>query len=74
MTAPRRSRVPPGVRDTLRYSGIGITMAACVAAFTILGHWVDGFTQWRIPAFALVGSLFGIAGGLLYLFRATRKP
>ncbi len=49
-------------------------MAGCVAAFTLLGHWVDGFTGWRIPAFTLVGALVGIAGAMLYLFRTTRKP
>ena len=72
MSAPRRPLIPAGARDYMRYSGIGLTMAGCVAAFTLLGHWVDGFTGWRIPAFTLVGALVGIAGAML--FRTTRKP
>lgn len=71
---PRRSLLPSGAKDYMRYSGIGLTMAGCVAAFTLLGRWLDGLVRWKVPVFTLVGALVGVAGAMLYLFRATRKP
>jgi hypothetical protein len=71
---PRRSLIPSGTKDYMRYSGIGLTMAACVAVFTFLGRWLDDLVQWKVPVFTLVGALVGVVGAMLYLFRATRKP
>ena len=71
---PRRSLVPSGTKDYMRYSGIGLTMAACVAVFTFLGRWLDGLVQRKVPVLTLVGALVGVVGAMLYLFRATRKP
>lgn len=71
---PRRSLIPSGTKDYMRYSGIGLTMAACVAVFTFLGRWLDGLVQWKVPVLTLVGALVGVVGAMLYLFRATRKP
>ena len=69
----RPTRVPPAVREYLRYSGIGLTMAVYVVAFTLLGRWVDGLLAWRVPVCTIVGVLLGLAGAMIHLFRATRK-
>lgn len=76
MTAPkpRRSLIPEGTKDYMRYSGIGLTMAGCVAVCTLLGRWLDGSTGWRVPVCTIAGALIGVAGAMLYLFRTTRKP
>lgn len=74
MNGPRRPLIPPGARDYMRYSGIGLTMAGLVAAFTFLGHWIDGLTGWRFPLFTLLGAITGVSGAMHHLFRATRKP
>lgn len=58
----------------MKYSGIGLTMAGCVTIFTLLGRWLDGSVLWKVPVFTIAGALFGLAGAMLYLFRATRKP
>ncbi|MGV3636092.1 MAG: AtpZ/AtpI family protein [Flavobacteriales bacterium] len=71
---PKRFLLPAGTRDYMRYSGIGLTMAGCVAVFTLLGRWLDGLVSWKVPVLTLVGALLGVAGAMLYLFRATRKP
>ncbi|HRF79419.1 MAG TPA: AtpZ/AtpI family protein [Flavobacteriales bacterium] len=68
------SRIPAGAKDYLRLSGIGLTMALYVAAFTLLGHWLDGFTGWKVPVLTILGALGGVAGAMLHLFKATRKP
>lgn len=69
----RPTRVPPAVREYLRYSGIGLTMAVYVVAFTLLGRWVDGLLGWRVPVCTIVGVLLGLAGAMMHLFKATRK-
>ncbi len=69
----RPSRVPPAAREYLRYSGMGLTMALYVVAFTLLGHWLDGQLGWRVPACTIIGVLMGLAGAMMHLFRATRK-
>lgn len=68
----RPGRVPPGARDYLRFTGIGLTMAGTVGAFTWLGHWLDGHTGWRFPALTIAGALIGLTGAMWHLFRATR--
>lgn len=66
------TKVPKGAREYLRYTGLGLTMAGTVGAFTWLGHWLDGFTGWRVPVLTIAGALFGVAGAMVYLFRATK--
>ncbi|MBK8225837.1 MAG: AtpZ/AtpI family protein [Flavobacteriales bacterium] len=60
-----------GYDDYLRYTGLGFTMLGVVLAFTAIGWWLDKQLHWVFPACTLVGSLLGIAGSMVYLFRET---
>lgn len=73
--SPPRNRKPlhDAYGDYLRYMGLGLTMAAIVLVFTLLGWWLDGRTGWRFPAFTIGGALFGITGALLHLFKETGR-
>jgi F0F1-type ATP synthase assembly protein I len=60
----------------LRFSGIGFELAGVLAAFTLIGYWIDrryGTAPWGIVG----GVVFGLAGGLYNLIRqsleATRE-
>ncbi len=57
----------------LRYTGLGLTMAGVIIAFTFLGHWLDGLLHWRIPVLTIVLSMVGVAGAMLYLFKTTSR-
>ncbi|MEZ4757867.1 MAG: AtpZ/AtpI family protein [Flavobacteriales bacterium] len=70
---PPRRPLRDAYGDYLRFMGLGLTMAAIVVAFTLLGRWLDGFTGWRSPAFTIGGALFGITGAMLHLFKETGK-
>lgn len=62
-----------GYDNYLRYTGLGFTMLGVVLAFTALGWWLDQRLHWIFPACTLVGSLLGIAGSMVYLFKETRR-
>ena len=62
-----------GYNDYLRFTGLGFTMLGIVLAFTFGGWWLDQQVPWRFPAFMLAGSLLGIAGAMVYLFKVTAR-
>jgi hypothetical protein len=72
-TPPPRKPLRDAYGDYLRYMGLGLTMAAIVLVFTLLGWWLDGHTGWRFPAFTIAGALFGITGAMLHLFKETGR-
>ncbi len=57
----------------LHYTGLGLTMAGVIIAFTFLGYWLDSLVHWRIPILTIVLSMVGVAGAMLYLFKATSR-
>jgi F0F1-type ATP synthase assembly protein I len=54
----------------VRFSGVGLELAAATAVLALIGHWVDGHygTQpWGIVA----GVVVGLVGGLYNLIRQS---
>ncbi|HRD53389.1 MAG TPA: AtpZ/AtpI family protein [Flavobacteriales bacterium] len=74
MSSPHDQRKShKGVEGYLRYTGLGITMLGIVLAFIFGGRWLDQQLHWRFPVFTLTGSLLGVAGAMLHLFRETGR-
>lgn len=64
-----------GYDNYLRYSGLGLQMAGVILACVLGGRWLDAKLGWQFPLFTLVGSLLGITGAMVFLFKETgRKP
>ncbi|HEV7231879.1 MAG TPA: AtpZ/AtpI family protein [Bacteroidia bacterium] len=55
--------------DFIKYSAMGLQMAAIMGGCAFLGHWLDGLTGWKFPAFTLFLSLFGVFAALWYFIR-----
>jgi F0F1-type ATP synthase assembly protein I len=62
--------------EWVRHSGVGLELAGAVAAFTLVGIWIDrhfGSSPWGLVG----GLLLGIVGGLYNFVRealqATRE-
>ena len=54
----------------VRYSGIGIELAAAIGGFTLVGYWIDrhfATTPWGIVG----GVVLGLVGGLYNLVRES---
>ena len=60
----------------VRFSGIGVEVAAAVAGFALIGYWIDSHYG-SSPKGVLIGALLGIVGGGYNLIRqslaATRE-
>ncbi|MDX9750787.1 MAG: AtpZ/AtpI family protein [Flavobacteriales bacterium] len=73
---PRKQtdRARQGYNDYLRYTGLGLTMAGVVLAFTFLGRWLDGLIGWEWPLLTVLLALFGVVAAMVHLFKeAGRK-
>lgn len=62
-----------GYDNYLRYAGLGFTMMEVVLAFTFGGWWLDQQSHWPFPIFTLTGSLLGITGAMVHLFKETAR-
>ena len=54
----------------VRHSGVGLEMAGAVAAFALVGYWVDrhyGSQPWGL----VIGLILGIVGGLYNLVKES---
>ncbi len=56
--------------DWVRYSGVGLELAAAVAGFTLAGLWIDRHYGTR-PWGAVAGVILGLVGGLYNLVRQS---
>jgi ATP synthase protein I len=68
-----KKKPSPTNNDFIRYSGMGLQMAAIMGGFAFAGHWLDGIVHFKIPVFTLVLSLFGVFAGLWYFIRDFLK-
>jgi ATP synthase protein I len=60
------SRVP----GWIRHSGVGLEMAGAIAAFALVGYWIDrwyGTDPWAL----VVGVILGLVGGLYNLVKQS---
>ncbi|MCB0794623.1 MAG: AtpZ/AtpI family protein [Flavobacteriales bacterium] len=57
----------------LRFSALGFQMIGMVLAGVLGGNWLDGRITLGFPLFTLVGSLLGITGAMVFLFKETRS-
>ena len=66
---------PSAFDDSIRYAGVGLQFAATMAAFALLGWWIDGKLGSR-PWLLLVGVFAGFGLGFYSLVSkfAGRKP
>lgn len=62
-----------GVKNYLRYTGLGFTMVGIILAFTFGGWWLDKWLEWKIPVITIVLSLVGVATSMYYLFKETGR-
>lgn len=69
----RLRRARQGYEGYLRYLHLGLVMAGIILGFTLLGQWLDGKVDWKMPVFTIVLSLLGVAGAMLYLFKETGR-
>jgi F0F1-type ATP synthase assembly protein I len=60
------------LRDALRLSTVGITLALCIALGAGIGVWADAKLHTE-PAFTVVGFLLGAAAGFRELMRAVNR-
>jgi F0F1-type ATP synthase assembly protein I len=54
----------------LRFSSVGLELAGVLAAFTLVGYWIDrhyGTAPWGVVG----GVVFGLVGGLYNLIRQS---
>ncbi|MGH9361536.1 MAG: AtpZ/AtpI family protein [Thermoanaerobaculia bacterium] len=54
----------------VRFSALGVELAAAIAGFTLVGYWVDlhwGSAPWGL----VVGVLLGVVGGMYNLIRQS---
>lgn len=62
-----------GYDNYLRYSGLGLQMAGVILVCVLGGCWLDGWLAWEFPLFTLLGSLLGITGAMVFLFKETGR-
>jgi ATP synthase protein I len=54
----------------VRYSGVGLELAAAIGGFALAGYWIDGRYGTR-PWGVLGGVVLGMVGGLYNLVRES---
>lgn len=62
-----------GYDNYLRYTGLGFTMVGVILVFVCIGWWLDQRLRLAFPICTLVGSLLGITGAMVYLFKETGR-
>lgn len=67
-----RKRAASGYNDYLRYSGLGLQMAAIIGLCIWGGWWLDGMLAWKVPVATILGALVGLVGSMVLLFKETR--
>lgn len=63
MPEPKRDRP-----SWIRYSGLGIELAAAFLGFALLGYWVDHHYETE-PWGLLIGAVLGLIGGMYNMVR-----
>lgn len=61
-----------GYNDYLRYSGLGLQMAAIIGLCIWGGWWMDGVLRWKFPVATIFGSLLGLVAAMVLLFKETK--
>lgn len=67
-----QGKLQKAVRSYMRYSTIGLEMAAIIGLGTYGGWWADQRTGWKFPMFTLGGVMGGVAIAIYRLFKQTR--
>jgi len=57
----------------MRFSGLAFEMLAFIFLGVWLGHMLDTYLQIIFPAFTLLLSMTGLAGGIYYLIKKLPK-
>lgn len=65
-------RIKRGTRDYVRYTQLGLQIAATVGLSALAGYALDTWLQTAKPWFTLTLSLLGIAGAMLSIIRLFR--
>ena len=64
---PRQSKRMP---SWVRYSGMGMELAAAVAGFVLVGVWIDRHYE-TAPWGVVIGAVLGLVGGMSNLIRES---
>lgn len=70
---PPSSKKKQQPTDFIKYSGMGLQMAAIMIGGALGGHWLDGLMHLKFPVFTLILSLVGVFGALWYFIRDFLK-
>jgi hypothetical protein len=70
-TPPKKKK--QSLTDFGKYSGMGLQMAAIMAAGVLSGHWLDGLTGIKFPIFTLVLAMAGVFLALWYFIKDFLK-
>jgi len=59
----------PPLNNYVKYSTIGIQMAAAVVITTFLGKYLDSFEWFKFPVFTVIGAIIGVFAAMYYLIK-----
>ncbi len=68
--SPKKKQSPT---DLLKYSAMGLQMAAIMGGSTFLGHKLDGWMALKFPVFTLLLAISGVFAALWYFIRDFLK-
>lgn len=57
----------------LKYSGLGLQMTLTIAAFGVLGYWLDTWLTLRFPVFLMLFVMLALIGNIYILYRNLEK-
>jgi hypothetical protein len=71
---PQQPKKKPSPTEFIKYSAMGLQMAAIMGGFIFVGHWLDGLLGFiKVPILTLVFSLAGVFIALWYFIKDFLK-
>ena len=64
---------PKQYNTFLKYSGLGVQMTLTIAAFGVLGYWLDTWLALSFPVFLMLFVMLSLIGNIYILYRNLEK-
>ena len=64
----------PNTNNLARYAGLSTQWGVMLAVAAYLGHKLDLWTAWKIPAFVILLPLFALMVSMWQLIKEVNKP
>lgn len=68
-----KKKLTSPINKWLKFSNIGIQMAATIVICVLLGRWLDGKYPNLYPLFTVVLSLFGVFASLYLVYKQVTE-